>query len=559
MKNTFSFLSLFLVALLTSFPVLSAVQVSATVSDNNVVVGDLFILTVSINDNDDDYRLDTRSLEHDFTVYRPSQSQSSEYVNGNFSQKTQWKVRLQAKQTGQYVIPALKIGDHSTKPINIKVTKVAHKTQNSSVKDSVIFIENSINKDNVYVGQSFVFTTKLYISKNTNELDLNAPHFEGAENSVLGQDKTSQTVRNGIRYNTITRQYKMIATQAGKFEIDSPLLSGSVRKVVAVSEWQNRVIAEPINIRGESLNINVQAIPDNYKGDWIVSDNLRLIEDNDLSAQSYKVGEPITRSITLQIASMDKDKLPNINLNYPKSLRVYPDQDQLEEGQANGLNYAIRIIRHAIIADKAGSLILPEITLNWFNSQTNKQQTATLPAQELTILAADKQADISPTIQPTTQQPQPAIIVDNSALIYWQIAVALLTIILLFMVFYHLSYRRSVATSKQDKKVKVAPLNHFYLTLQSNFNKSTASECYSALLNYAQSQYPSLRSLNQLAQKTTLNETEQALLSDQIQYLQLCCSDPSIQWNASKLAELIKKHELTKQSPVKSDPMKINP
>jgi hypothetical protein len=560
MKSKFYFWGIFLIALLTSYPIFAAVQVSATVSGTNVVLGDVFILTVNINDNDDDYQLDTRELEQDFTVYQPSQSQSSEYVNGNFSQKTQWQVRLQAKKIGLLTIPALKIGDHATDTIQIKVTEPSQNPEADSDPESVVFVENSIDKNTIYIGQSLTFTTKLFISKNTNSLDLKAPHFEGAENTVFGQDKNNQIVRNGIRYNTITRQYKMTATQAGKFEINSPLLTGTLRKVVAVSEWQNRVVETPINIRGSRLNINVKAIPANYQGKWIVSDDLRLIEDTNLMEKTYKVGEPITRSITLQIASVAKDKLPNIKLNYPKALRFYPDQDQLEEGKSNGLNYGIRIIRHAIIADEVGTLILPEIKLNWFNSKTNQQQTAILPTQKLTILAADKQQVNSiPVIQPAVKERQQTVIVNNSALIYWQISVALLIMILLFLVFYHLSYRRLVTGNKQLKKSMLSPLDENYLALQNSFNKNNAGMCYSALLDYAQHQYPSLKSLNQLPEKTQLNESDKQQLKDEIQYLQQCCSDPSLTWNATKLAELVKTHESIKKSPLVQNPMEINP
>ena len=560
MKSTFSFLGLFLVALLTAMPSYAEVQVTATVSNNNVAVGDRFILTININDNDDDYQLDTSELETSFNTSRPSRSQSNQYINGTFTQQTQWQVSLQAKKVGTLTIPALKIGKYKTDPITITVTEVSQQAKSDSDDDKTVFIENSIDKNSVYLGQSFIFTTKLYISKNSNQLDLDAPYFEGAEVSVLGQDKNNQTVINGIRYNTITRQYLINATQSGTFEIDSPLLSGTLRKVVAVSEWQNRVIADPINARGERLTINVKAIPEDYQGDWIVSDDLRLIEDNDLSAQSYKVGEPITRSITLQIASVGKDKLPNIKLNYPKTLRVYPDQDQLEEGQANGVNYGVRTIRHAIIADKEGKLTLPEIKLNWFNSRTEQQETAILPEQSLTILPADKlQTNLPPSTQPEIKQTEPTVIIDNSSLIYWQVTVAILIVIILLMVFYHLSYRRLMANNKQQKTITIAPLNQHYITLQNSLKKGNASACYSALLAYAQNQYPTLKSLSQLADKSTLNEELKQQLSDEIQHLQQCCSDPSQQWQAERLAELIKTEQSTRDSHVETDPMNLNP
>ncbi|WP_413701663.1 hypothetical protein ACLKMH_08850 [Psychromonas sp. KJ10-10] len=352
----------------------------------------------------------------------------------------------------------------------------------------------------------------------------------------------------------------MTPTQAGKFEIDSPLLTGTVQQLVAVSERQNRVISKPINIRGERLNIEVKGIPEDYQGQWIVSEDLRLIEDNDLTAQSYKVGEPITRSITLQIASMEKDKLPNIKLNYPASLRFYPDQDQLQEGQANNLNYGVRIIRHAIIADKVGTLTLPEIKLDWFNSQTNQQETAILPEQQLTIIVADNQPiSTTPTVQPITAQPKPTIIVDNSALIYWQITVLILLIIIVFLVLYHVYYRRKIETKTQSKKDELKPINQDYLTLQDCLIKGKASQCYSALLAYSQYHFPNIKGLNQLPEYTKLNEEEKQRLTSEIQFLQLCCSDASIQWNGSALSILVAKIEENKNTSQSTDPMQINP
>ena len=559
MKSKFTILGLFLVSLLMSVQLLAAPQVTATVSDTQVVKGDIFILTIAVNDNDDDYQLDTRALEHEFTVFRPAQSQSTEYINGKFSQRTQWQVRMQAKKSGTFTIPALNIGDLTTIPIEIKVIEPSQVKATNNDKQRKVFIENSIDKSDVYIGQSVIFTTKLFLAQRSNSLDLADPHLEGADTSVYGEDKNTQTVRNGIRYNTITRQYKLTPTQAGQFEIDSPLLTGTLRKVVAVNEWQNKAIADPINVRGERLNINVKAVPEDYQGEWLVSDDLRLIEENDLTAQSYKVGDPITRQIVLQIASIDKDKLPNIKLNYPKSLRVYPDQDQLQEGQANGLSYGVRIIKHAIIADKEGTLTLPEIKLNWFNSRTNQAETAILPAQKLTILpAAQQDLNIPVAAQATVPPVEQTIVVDHQALIYWQITVAVLIVIIVWMIVYHLSFRRLTA-NKQPNKTPVAELDHHYNALQDSLKIHDAPKCYSMLLKYAQAQFLSVKSLSELPAKTALDEPQRELLRHEIEWLQICCSDKSQHWNSNKLAQLITIHESKKSTKKTRDSMNLNP
>ncbi|MCG6200964.1 BatD family protein [Psychromonas antarctica] len=535
-------------------------EIQASVSDNQVSLGDQFILTIDLNDSDSDFQLDTRPLEQDFTVYRPSQNRSSKYINGEFSQHTQWQITLQPKSIGELTIPPLKLGTLITKAITISVKNASDKA--TKTPDNQVFMENRLDKSSAYLGQQLILTTQLFISQEANELALLAPELAGADIKVYGQDKKGQTIRNGIRYQTITRQFEINAKQAGQFTISSPLLRGSLREVVSVSDWHNRIIAKPINIRGDSLDVEIKAKPATYQGEWLISEDVRLFEEPALNQQTYHVGEPITRNITLQVASVDSDKLPTIKFNYPKSLRFYPDQDQVKEGQANGLTYGVRSLRHAIIANQAGDLTLPEIKLPWWNSQTDKQEFAVLPAQKITILAAEKSQKDVPMPSPATpiipeKQLPEAVVVDNPSLIYWQIAAILLLLALILLFFYHLSFRRSQVL-KATAQVP-APLDNAYLSLQEALKKRNAQLTYQALLNFAQSEFPTLTRLTQLVQYSNLSASEKAELLYEIKRLEMACSNPSINWSADPLSLLIEKHRQQKKNQSADNIMQLNP
>ena len=71
-----------------------------------------------------------------------------------------------------------------------------------------------------------------------------------------------------------------------------------------VNQWQGQSAFHTVNIRGNQITLTVKEIPDNFAGDWLVSDDVRLIENNDLHSKEYSVGDPITRSISLQVASI---------------------------------------------------------------------------------------------------------------------------------------------------------------------------------------------------------------------------------------------------------------
>ena len=557
MRIKFSIIIVLFLSLFWQQAAWAAVQVEATVSDNTVFLGDRFTLTITINDTDSNYQLDTKPLENDFNVSRPSRSSSSSYVNGKSSYLTTWQVTLQAKRLGDLTIPALKIANLSTNAINITVKKPSK--QATKTQDNQLFIENSLDKKNAYICQSIILTSKIYIGRNADDLELIAPSLEGATISIFGEDKKEQTIRNGIRYNIITRQYEINASKAGKFTLQSPVLSGSLRKSVPVDEWRSRIVSEPINIRGDSLTLTIKAIPKDFQGKWLVSEDVRLSEDTKITEQSYHVGEPITRTITLQVASSDTDKLPNIDFNYPKNLRFYPDQDKLTEGQANGLHYAQRVIRHAIIAEKPGSLTLPEIKLAWWNSKTDKQDFAVLPAQTLTILAAEtntQQTIIDKPVTPITpSQSTPSV--TNKTLILWQIVCALLLVALIVLTFYHLNYRRSQKTNKNKKSMQAK--DQPYEKLQTAFNTQQASLVYQALLHYGQSEFPNLKSLSYFAALTNLDAQDKKHLTDEIITLEKACAKPSSSWDSTALCKLIKRHHQQKNNTVDNNIMDINP
>ena len=71
---------------------------------------------------------------------------------------------------------------------------------------------------------------------------------------------------------------------------------------------------------------------------------------------------------------------------------MYPDQSESHSAVRQNAVVSQRVSSEAIVATKAGTYTLPEVTLNWFNTRTNRQETAIIPAKTITIVAADEQA-----------------------------------------------------------------------------------------------------------------------------------------------------------------------
>jgi hypothetical protein len=537
-------------------------ELHASVSETNIQLGDVITLTISLNDSNHGYELDTTELRQVFNVSRPSKSNQTQYINGEFSQQTQWKMALRAKQLGVVMIPSFEMGPFKTNPIKINVRKVSDQVNKS--KTNLAFMENSLNKSSLYIGQSVILTTKIYLLKQSNDLSLMTPNLTDAEIVIIPEDKTGRSTINGKSYQTVTRQYKITPTKTGQFKIASPLLNGSIRNIVNINA-QNRLVEKTINVRGSTVALTVKPQPESFKGEWLISEDVRLFDNSEFSQQEIHVGDPITRKITLQIASIDKSQLPSVKLNYPSNIRFYPDKDEISEGQAkNGLTYAVRTMSHAIIADQAGSITLPEIKIAWWNSKTDKQAFTTIPKRVLTVLPALKGGqsnnDSSEFVVPKKEVKTitRTVTVESHSLIYWQIATFFLLLLLVLMVSYHFYYRQKL-TTENSKSMKVIRsdnnLDHLIAILKNN-NPKTA---YRALLVYAQSQCQDLKSISAFPEKTALSAANKNALKQEIKRLELSCITEKTSWNSQKLIELITLISNSTQERDKSSLTRLNP
>jgi hypothetical protein len=557
-------LGVVLVLFTISSPAFANINATASVSTNKVLLGDVFILMVEVDDAGSEYQLDTNVLKDNFTVFIPTKNQQKSYINGEFKSKTTWQVRLQANKIGTFTIPPLKIGDIFTKAIQIEVSQ---SSQQQSTTGDAIFIENTVNESKIYLGQQVVLESKIYVSENITNADVQQPKLKDAQIEKIDSQSQTQIIRNGIRYQVFSYRYKITPSVAGESIINSPLLIGDVNK--QFNQWGNSFNIQPVSIRGNNVKLIVKAIPAEFKGDWLVSSNVRLIENNDLHSKTYSVGDPITRSISLQVASLPIEKMPEIKLNYDSSLRYYPDQDDLKQGEINGVNYTQRTVTHAIIATKSGKIVLPEITIPWWNSKTERQEFATLPAQTLTIKPAVTPINNSQQQAGDLTQPNPSELntpinsvevsdTHPAQLLAWKISTFILLCLLIAMIIYHLKHSQTKTVIDQQptsNTVNSSPYKQLLNALQ----QAKPNLVYATLLRYFQSQHLSITQLSQIEAFTGLDEKEKTTLLGNLQQLELACAGQTHHWDAKQLLKLIKVHHQVSKSTSINQISNLNP
>jgi hypothetical protein len=117
------------------------------------------------------------------------------------------------------------------------------------------------------------------------------------------------------------------------------------------------------------------------------------------------VGESATRTIRIQGEGLQGAQLPPILFVPTDGLKYYPDQPQISEQEIPSGLLGIRQDSAAVVPTRAGTYLIPEIRIPWWDTQTEQVEYAVLPAREITVTAAEP----STTQADQATAPAPAI------------------------------------------------------------------------------------------------------------------------------------------------------
>ena len=374
----------FIWLLLLTFSVHAEVtSVTATVDKNPVMLDEAITLTVTAEGDAEREAFDSSVLLSDFVVGRTSVSSQTSIINFDTRRTTTWSTTLFPRKVGTFTIPAFTIEGQKSAPVEVRVIPV-QQGDNAPARD--YYVSTEVNNDSVYLQQQLRYTVKLYLSSQIERGSLQAPELENAQIQQLGDDKQYTELVNGRRYQVVERNFAVLPQQSGTFTIRGPVFSG---EVIAPNTNQrfgffNRT--QTINRVGPDVQVEVKPIPAEVDYHWLPSDFVQL--DEEWQSDTFTVGEPVTRTLTLTAVGVVEEQLPEIEQIYPPDFKLYPDQANSASAEKDNRLIVQRTESVAMIPTKAGSYIIPEVRVPWFNVSTGKTEYAKLPSRTVNVIAA---------------------------------------------------------------------------------------------------------------------------------------------------------------------------
>ena len=141
----------------------------ATVNRNPVPQGEAFVLSLELKDGQTNMTPDLSVLNKDFQVYSVGNATNIQVINGKRSESRQWDISLIATQTGEVEIPAITLGNLSTKPIRMKVLDANQALQSASsakagsnAGEPRFAMKADVSTKEPYVQQQITYTLSIF-------------------------------------------------------------------------------------------------------------------------------------------------------------------------------------------------------------------------------------------------------------------------------------------------------------------------------------------------------------------------------------------------------------
>jgi hypothetical protein len=333
-----------------------------------------------------------------------SYSSNTQIINGKMSHETSYTYIyfLQAINAGKYVIPpavfTLKNKTYTSDSLRIEVVGSGSQNKNAPAGATAdadvegagssgddIFINLSLNRKELYLGEYIVATVKLFTRVNLSGInEIKFPSF----NSFLKTDLVTPPLTslkqeniNGTIYGTgVVQQFLLYPQITGEIDIDPVQISVLIQQKSAQSDpffgdFFSSYQTVPRAVASKTVKIKVKPLPGTQPADFsgIVGKlDLKAVLDKDTVNVNDAVNFRITISGTgnLKIAATPTPKLsPDIEVYDPKI------SDDIKNGLSGSSGQ--KSFEYLLIPRHYGDFTIPPVTYSFFNTSSGRYEKLT--------------------------------------------------------------------------------------------------------------------------------------------------------------------------------------
>ena len=509
-------------------------EVIARVDRPSVDLNESFVLEIIVDTNID-MEPDFSVLDENFYRGQISQLSNTSIINAQIRRSRTWSIALMAKATGKQEIPAITVGNETSKPLSITINEPS----NAPPGEADVFITSEVDQTEAFVQSQILYRFKVYRAVATRQEGRRDPVITGSEVLLerAGDERSYEAILNGRAYNVIERVLAIYPQSSGEISISPALFEARVLH-------DGRITGRKV-FESQAHTVKVLPIPappaDFPNAVWLPARDVRLSEEWSREPNEVVAGEPVTRKVTISALGQIETQIPALEPPEVEGMNIYADKPDLTRiYEAEGIR-GIRRDQYAMIGVRGGPVEIPKLEIPWWDIEAGEWRVATLPSRTIEVAAPDAQAYAPAPVapEPEAQEPdKPDADADAGVVVadgFWQKVSQLLGgVWLLTLLAWWWSSR---STKVEPRAPEPPPIYKQQAKFEKAARKAAAAGdkagVRAALIEWARLQWPddSPRSIGDIAERVS------APLADELKALSASSySSTSGDWDGSALA-----------------------
>ncbi|MDP5208644.1 BatD family protein [Microbulbifer sp. 2205BS26-8] len=499
----------FIFVLLGLATITRASELNASVDRDKIAIDETFNLRLRYSGDESGGQPDFELLEIDFDILSRQQSNQYRVINGRAESFVEWTLSLAPKREGELMIPSLHYKDQVSNAIPIAVSEPQSRPEDGERK---VFLEVELDKSKVYVQEQLLVDVRLYTTIGLHDIATQPLQVTGAHVEKVNEQRYERKL-NGTSYAVYELTYAVFADSSGQLTIPALAYAAVAGRRDPFSLFNRN--SQRLRLRSLAKTVEVLPKPDRYSGaHWLPATSLGIVQSWSQDTDTFAVGEPITRILTVRGEGLRAAQLPPLPKLDVEGLKTYPDQPQQEDQTGPDGVTGSRIETTAIVATRPGSYQLPAITLTWWDTKNHRQRATQLPAFRFNVSGSaapatpSQEAGTLQTLVPGT----PSLEVQDH---FWRnLAIAALASNLLWLLyFYHLRRQHIRAKGQAVPKNPRPHKSYGSSAVKRAVDSGNPRHIQQAILNWLHTRWPQVES-------TTLADAARQLGFEELDELQ---------------------------------------
>jgi hypothetical protein len=417
--------------------------VVAGVNRSQVVVGEVFELKIRSAGDALGEEPDLAPLEKEFQVLARSRSLRTRVVNGQRDASMEWRIELLAREAGARVIPPLALGAESTEALDLTVVArgrdlAQSRTQSEAAPFRGVELAVEVDRNDSYVQEQVTLSLRVESALPLTGGSLGEPEIPGAMVEKMGEDRSERVRVDGRDLYVFERRYAIFPQQSGELRVPALVFDGTVQDLEArrgrsgspfgsglggslfddFFANSDSLLDEVFGSRGrpvraisEPIVLAIRERPADAPGErWLPARGLELVEiwgEGDSEPPSLRVGEPVNRVVAVRARGVTASQLPLPKIDEVDGIKQYTEPAYEDSQGFDREMVALRALPTVLIPTEPGIHVLPEVELEWWDTESDQSRIARLPARTVEVAPAPGTATSLAALSSSASSPSP--------------------------------------------------------------------------------------------------------------------------------------------------------